>query len=448
MYYRNFLPNFFIKSFKILQMKNLLLAFYILLVFSSCSNNDSKIVDSVYVDSLIVHYSLSQHARTTDSNFIFWKKRMDSLPDNFINGPKYGSAFSSRFHLYGNIEDLIKADSLFKLSNEANKEQEPGILRTLASFAMLQHRFPQADTFLQKAKNIEGQSLPNAFLDFDVSFERGQYQHSKYILPTLKSFNLSGYFFRRSKFEHYDGSIDTAISCMLQAADKAENNTYLKQAALSNAADLYMHKGNLKQAYNLFRESLKIDAADFHSIMGIGWVALVQDKNDSLAEKIFKFVQEHSQAPDMLLKLEQLAEARGNIAEQKKWANKFALKTDQPVYGLMYSKYLIDLYTGILNVPQKALALAEKEIINRPTPQTYAWYVWTLYCNNEKEKAYRIYKNAVSGKPLEGPELYYMGKMMQGLNKVYNSQQFFKAAHKNRYDLSPAKQKDLERTLE
>ncbi len=429
-------------------MKNTTIAFCFLLFITSCSHKNKSIVNPTFVDSLITNYTSSQFANTSDSNLLFWKKRMDSLPDNYVNGPKYASALFSRFHLYGNINDLLKADSLFNQSNKANREQEPSIFRTLASFAMLQHRFIQADTFLKKAKNIEGQSVPNAFLDFDISFERGQYQHSKKLLPALEANSPFGFLFRRSKFEHYDGSLDTAISCMLQAAEKAGNNNNLKQVALSNAADLYIHKGNLEKAYKLYIESIKIDAADFHSIMGIGWIVLVHDKNDSLAEKIFRFIQTQNNAPDPLLKLEQVAEARGDSSAQKKLATEFAEKTDQPVYGLMYSKYLIDLYTGILNTPEKAVTIAEHEIINRPTPQTYAWYTWALYSNNEKEKAYTIFKNTVSGKPLEGPELYYMGKMMEGLNKGYNARQFFKAAYTNRYDLSPAKQKDLEKNLE
>ena len=425
-------------------MKNLLSAFSLFLFLSSCSHKDKQIVNSSFADSLITNYTPSQLFRTTDSNLVFWKKRMDTLTENFVNGPKYASVLSSRFHLYGEINDLLKADSLYNRSNEANQEKEPGIFRTLASFAMLQHRFLQADSFLQKAIKIEGHSLPNSFLDFDISFERGQYQHSKILLQTLKTLNPYGYLFRRSKFEHYDGSLDSAIACMLQAAEKAGNNNSLRQVALSNAADLYIHKGNLKEAYKLYTESIKIDAADFHSIMGIGWIALVHDKNDSLAERIFRFIHTQNHAPDVLLKFVHLAEARSDPAAQKEWANKFAAKADQPVYGLMYSKYLIDLYTGILDNPSKALALAEREIINRPTPQTYAWYVWALFSNNEKEKAYSVFRNTVSGKPLEGPELYYMGKMMQDMNKGYNAQQFFKAAYKNRYDLSPAKQKDLE----
>jgi len=54
----------------------------------------------------------------------------------------------------------------------------------------------------------------------------------------------------------------------------------------------------------------------------------------------------------------------------------------------------------------------------------------------------------VSGKPLEGLELYYMGKLMAGLQRKYNAQQFLNAAYKNRYDLSPFKQKDLEHKLD
>jgi hypothetical protein len=41
-----------------------------------------------------------------------------------------------------------------------------------------------------------------------------------------------------------------------------------------------------------------------------------------------------------------------------------------------------------------------------------------------------------------------MGKLMKGLGKGYNAQQFFEAANKNRYDLSPAKIKDLDQNLE
>ena len=429
-------------------MKSIVAAFITFLLITNCKNSNKAIVNPSFADSLISHYSPSKAALTADSNLAFWERRMEKQPENFGNGPKYASALSSRFHLHGAIHDLLKADSLMKRSNEANQEKEPDIFRTLSSYAMLQHQFHQADSFLQKALKIDGRSIPNTYLDFDVAFELGQYARAKNLLQSLKKGNSYSYLFRRSKYEHYDGSLDSAISCMIQAAEKADNNKYLRQVALSNAADLNIHKGNLSAAYNLYVQSIKIDAADFHSIMGIGWIALVHDKNDSLAKKIFEFVRNHNQAPDALLKLEQVAEAKGDSVMQKQYAVEFVKQVSDSAYGRMYSKYLIDLYTGILHNPAIAVALAEQEINNRPTPQVYAWYAWSLFCNNETGKAYNIFKGYVSSKPLEGLELYYMGKMMQGLSKGYNAQQFFKAAYKNRYDLSPGKVKDLQENLE
>jgi hypothetical protein len=114
----------------------------------------------------------------------------------------------------------------------------------------------------------------------------------------------------------------------------------------------------------------------------------------------------------------------------------------------MYNKYLIELYMGILNVPDKAVMLARKELDNRATPQTYAWYAWSLARDHRIAEGYKVFQEHVSGKPLEGLELYYMGKLMQELEKGYNASEFFKAAYANRYDLSPNIVRDMEKMRE
>ena len=44
--------------------------------------------------------------------------------------------------------------------------------------------------------------------------------------------------------------------------------------------------------------------------------------------------------------------------------------------------------------------------------------------DHKSAEAYNIYQQQVSGKPLEGLELYWMGKLMQELKKGYNAKQF------------------------
>lgn len=428
-------------------MRTNYIAIILTVILFSCNKKRESVVDTVFTDSLIKNYSVSTLYKTTEGNYDFWKKRMDSLPDNFVNGPKYSGALSALFHFTGNIDYLVKADSLIEQSVLAYQEREPGLNNTLAYLSIQQHQFNRADSLLKKIVKIEGQTAANAFLDFDVSFEKGDYRRSKNLLATLKDDNSYAYLFRKAKFEHYDGSLDSSIANMLKAAELAGENQYLKQAALSNAADLCLHKGDLKKAFSLYKSSITIDAADMHSLMGIGWIALVNDKKDSLAENIFHFVQKHTQSPDVLLKLMQVAEFRGDSILQQQYATEFINRATAEVYGNMYNKYCIDLYTTVTNEPAKAIILAEKELANRATPQTYAWYVWSLYSNNEKEKAYKYFKSYVSAQPLEGLELYYMGRMMEGLDKKYNATEFYKVAWKNRYDLSPSKQKYLEETL-
>jgi hypothetical protein len=419
--------------------------FLLILLFSSCHSVTTPAVDPKYADSLISHYLPNTMA---ENNLAFWQKRMETLPDNFLNGPEYAAALITAFRQSGDISQLIKADSLVNKTNEANAGKEPGNWRGLANLAMMRHQFSQPANYLKQAVAIEGNSVPNAFLDFDISFESGNYSRAKGLLEALKVGNEYGYLFRRSKYEHYKGSLDSAIVCMKMAASKAGNNKSLQQLALSNAADLYMHKAGITKAVELYKQSLQLNPCDLHSITGLGWIALVHDDNDSLAERLFKFVHSRSKSQDIVLKLSQLEGYRRNSFRQKEYATQFVQIVTKPVYGKMYSKYLIDLYTGILPDAQKAVRLSLEEVNDRPTPQSYAWYAWSLFSIKEYDRAWNIYKGFVSGKPLEALELYYMGKMMQGMEKAYNAHEYFSAAWKNKYDLDPQKQEVIKKALE
>jgi len=135
-------------------VKYLLSYLPVIILLSACQKKESTIVQQSFIDSLIQHYSLSKAELTNRDDLIFWQKRMDSLPESFSSGPKYASALAARFRLYGDIHDLLKADSLIKESNIANQEKEGDIFLSMAGFAIQQHQFNQAATFVDKAKKI------------------------------------------------------------------------------------------------------------------------------------------------------------------------------------------------------------------------------------------------------------------------------------------------------
>lgn len=429
-------------------MKYFLAAILILFTLASCRQKEKAIVNIAYVDSLLSHYTQPAAIKNNEQDIEFWFKRIG--PDNtgITNESKYASALITRFNLLGDINDVIKADSILKKVDEAYAHKEASPKMALYRHAILCHRFAEADSLLTDAKKTGIKPYDAVAASFDIYFEQGRTFLAQSALKSMASKNDYGFNFRNAKMEHYNGDIDNSIAAMKKAAELAGNDVTLKQAALSNLADLYLHSGDLQNAYDLYKQSIDLDAADLHSIMGIGWIALVHDKKDTLAEKIFLLVHTKTKAPDPLFKLVQTYMARGDNNSALQYARQFEQQVIQPVYGNMYNKYLIELYTGILNEPAKAQAIAEKELANRNTPQTNAWYVWALLKNNKADQAYNVYQKHVSGKPLEGLELYWMGKLMQQLKKGYNANQFFKEALKNKYDLSPVYINDLKKAME
>jgi tetratricopeptide (TPR) repeat protein len=424
-------------------MKRIFFSLIIISLLASCKNNIKPIVSAAFVDSLIINYTTPQAIKTNEADLQFWKNRILPNTADYTNTSKYAAALIGRFHLLGDIIDIKTSDSLLqKLANDFNGK-EVGPYFSLVGHYILEHRFKEADSIFQIAKAIGIKKYESSATAFDVNFELGRISLAKTDLRNIQSENDYGYQFRKSKMMHYNGELDSSVKAMQKAVENAGQEEGLKLTALSNVGDLYIHAGKLDKAYDCYLQCVKANPADLHSIMGIGWVALVKDNNDSLTEKIFHFVATKTKSPDALFKLIAVAEQRGDSVLQLQYAKAFEQKASDSLYGNMYNKYLLQLYTGILNTPDKAELITKQELLNRSTPQTYAWYAWALLSNNKKDEAYVVYQKNISGKPLEGLELYWMGKLMQALNKGYNAKQFFEEAGKNIYDLSPAIQKEL-----
>ncbi|HTL08865.1 MAG TPA: hypothetical protein VL307_11425 [Chitinophagaceae bacterium] len=426
-------------------MKNHFIGLLVFIVCSSC--HQSAIVEKSFTDSLLAHYTSPAAISATEKDIQFWKGRIDPQNTGLSNESRYASSLVARFQQLGNIHDLKAADSIMQRVNTVYNAKETGPQLALCHYSLLQHSFLQADAFLETARKLGLKRYELLSNSFDVDFELGRYSNAGLYVQQMKPYADYGYFFRRSKMDHLNGRMDSAINSMLSAAKNASSSAHLQNVALANAADLYIHAGRLQEAYDLYKLCVRGNAADYHSIIGMGWIALVHDNNDSLAQQLFSFVQTKYLLPDPLFKLYQAAQHRKDSIETARYATAFAQQASDSLYGNMYNKYLIELYTGVLSQPSKAVTICKRELENRSTPQTNAWYAWSLFCNQQPAEAYALYQQSVSGKPLEGLELYWMGKMMQGLGKGYNARAFFKEAYKNKYDLSPAMTADLEKLI-
>lgn len=372
---------------------------------------DRIVVDRIAVEKIINNYGQPQSLLQNENEVSFWKNRIDPKSPGLVNEMRYAMSLSSRFRFSGNIADLIFTDSLLTATDSVFSHREAGPAMAMVGLYIMRHQFMKADSVLTAARKLNPKKYDQYALSFDVSYELGNYELAESHLKQIADKNDFGYNFRLAKMLHYKGKTKEAVDAMLHAADLARSNDGLKRLCLANAGDLYMHSGMYKPAYKLYLQCLKLDESDLHSLSQIGCIAYLQDKDFELAEQVFRFIQTKTKSPEPLLKLAYVAEARGDSILYKKYALLFAAEVTKPVYGKMYSKYLIELYTGVLNQPEKAVMLAREELDNRANPQTYAWYSWALFSSGNKSESLMVYEKFVAGKPLEEYEIRLMRKM-------------------------------------
>jgi hypothetical protein len=84
------------------------------------------------------------------------------------------------------------------------------------------------------------------------------------------------------------------------------------------------------------------------------------------------------------------------MAEKSKLEKEFVQTVSCPEYGDMYNKYLIELLSDDPKTVDQALALAEKEVESRPTPETFSWLAWTKYRRGDVNEAAALFQNHVA----------------------------------------------------
>jgi hypothetical protein len=424
-------------------MKNTIIALTLAFTAFACKQKENLISDKAVL-KIEQQFLKANKENKIEAEIEFWQKR--SMPGQYdaVALAKYAQNVLVRFKQHGNIYDLVLADSIYKTLDLHFNNKEVAHKLNLVNTSLLQHKFRAADSFLLQAKQFGIGAYETAATNFDIQFELGNYLYAQTELAKIKNNKDYNFLFRNAKVWHYKNNIDSAIANMLAAATIAGENKPLKLAALSNAADLYLHNGDIKKAYSNYKACLTLDAGHLHSIVGLGSISQLHDKNTITANKLFELVKKHSKEPLILYKQAQLHLQSGDTALAKQYALRFANEASKTNYGNMYNRYLIDIFTSLLSQPQMALTIANTEIKTRATPQTYAWLVWTLVKNDNLSEATKIYSSNISGKPLEAIELYWMGKYMQAANKSYNANQFFDLAKENKYDLPVSAISELE----
>jgi tetratricopeptide (TPR) repeat protein len=375
-----------------------------------------------------------------NKEIIFWQQKLTTNATNTVAQSQIAKLYTERFVATGNIADVHKADSLYKIVNHTNKFSTSSTYRALATNCITQHQFKQAKLYIDSALVLGDEKYASNLLAFDINLELGNTFEAKNIIKTLVPNNFE-VLIRLAKLEDHEGDLEKAISYMEKALVKIKetNNTNLLCWTLSNLGDMYSHNGEFTNAYNNYTTVLKIDSSYYHCLKGIAWLAFSNDKNIELAKEILQFLNAQHPVPDYNLMLAEIAKYENKQQEYLTYINKYTQQTANVMYGDMYNKYNFYVASNELNNTDKALQIANTEVANRPTADSYNLLSWAYYKKGDLQKAATIATQYVEGKSFEPDVIANLAVIFKAAGNNKKAKQYYQSFKESSFELGPNK---------
>jgi hypothetical protein len=411
------------------------------MIVSSCSRNN-KVANKKDYEAFINPAFQKVQLEKNEAEIQFWNNKLQQDTGSYANMLQVGFNTLTHFKLTGNVNDLSYADSLFYSVIRKLNNKEAAVYLSLAQNAITQHKFKEAEQYIYAAEKIGADAGTLNLLKFDASMELGNYTGAQLYLKNIpKKENNFDYLIRRAKFEDYEGNAEASIASMEKAYGllKYSNKKSTQVWVTTNLADMYSHSGRIQDAYNMYLKSLQLDSANLYALKGIATICFVNDKNTDEAERIFKFILSTTDAPDLNLNLAEISDWKGDIKAKNSYLNTFLTKIESNKnYGNMYNKYLVDVYLNDKIDIKKGLAIAEGEMNNRRTPETYSWLALANFKANKITEATSILNKHVLNKTKEPNALCIASIILSKTDKAL-SKKLFDQCKESEFELGPQK---------
>jgi tetratricopeptide (TPR) repeat protein len=383
-------------------MKNILVYICFGIIILSCKSEHDQ--DLAFVTTP-ADYAFFLEANPTKSYAAalkekdFWSRRLGADSTGVGDLGPLAGAYSKLFETNGNIQYLKDAETVYKKAiSVASIKIKDGYKRALAKNYISQHRFKEATILLETSYAGVSNKQATELMLFDCYMEIGSYDKAEGILKKIENLTDYNYLIRISKWSDYKGQLPAAIRYMEKAMNIAEsrNSLSLKIWTYANIADYYGHNGNIKAAYTHYLKTLELHPDNAYAKKGIAWILYSKEHNISEANRILDILMATHRVPEDYLFKAQLARYQDKTIEADRYLKQFFTLVENPLYGPMYNTHKIKAW--IISDPEKALALAEKEINNRATPETYHLLALAQLATNQKELALTTIENFVNGK--------------------------------------------------
>lgn len=439
--------NFQTKTQNTMKPFNYIIITLLVLTFGCKNETDTpKHITSKEDYNTYLQFTKNEKLDAAEQDYLFWEKKLEKAPDQFPYLAKAAASQSLLFQKTGKIEHLIHAEHKLIAANEATGYKNSGYLRGLARNYISQHKFKEALGLLKKAEENGDKLKSTQKMLFDVYLELGNTAEAKSYLDRIENYKDFDFLIRLSKWNDHEGNLDKAILYLEKATElvEASKNQGLMQWAYTNLADYYGHAGKIKASYNHYLKALQIDPTDAYAKKGIAWIVYSHEKNADEALRILNAITKTYQAPDYHLLKAEIAEFKGDTQLKANALNDYKTAVSNASYGDMYNKYNALLLAEDKTKTAEALKIANKEIENRPTAQSYDLLAWTYYNHGDVDGAIEVIEQHVVGKTFEPEVVYHIAEIYKANGNEEMAKHFKKDLLESSFELGPVLMKTIE----
>lgn len=389
-------------------MKYALVLLVVVLTFSCQPQTDFKTNKKDY-NSFLTTESIP----TTSKQFELWNSKIKSDSLQPLALGNVAQEYNRFFQATGEIQYLKKAEQALRKALETAAIGKAGYHRTLARNYISQHRFKEALELAETARKFGSGTNASQSLLFDVHMELGNYDMAERYLDSIKNMSDFGYLIRLAKWNDHKGDLETAIHFMEKAKVKAESskNRGLLLWSYTNLADFYGHAGKIEDSYMHYLKALEMDPTNAYAKKGLAWIVYSHEKNGKEALRILNRVLRTYESPELYLLKAEIAEFLGDQTLKAKTLDDYGALVENSDYGVMYNAHKVDFYLNESQQLDKALILAQQEVEQRSTPESYSLWAYSLLKLGEKEQALQMINSEVAGKTFEPAILQHMAEI-------------------------------------
>ncbi len=412
-----------------------LLPFACLLFLVSCveTKEDFKTHKKDYASFLKV-----TPADTSSKYFELWNSKIKADSMQLLSFGIVSGEYTRFFKNTGDIGYLKKSEQALEKAVQIAAIGRAGYYRALARNYISQHRFQDALKMAKSAQKIgTGQTETHSLL-FDVHMELGNYETAKEHLDNLTNFSDFGFLIRLAKWNDHRGDLHQTIRMMEKATliAEASKNKELLLWSYTNLADYYGHAGDIQKSYEHYLKSLQLDPQNAYAKKGIAWILFSHENNPKEALRILDTVTAYNSSPDYFLLKSEMADYANLTLDHHKNIKYFLQEATNPDYGAMYRPHLIGVYLDSGEF-DKAIAMALKEVNNRPTPEAYALLAYGHFKNGDTALALDLVKKHIYGQTFEPHILLKAAEIFKASGEDKELQLLKEALLEATYELGP-----------